>query len=162
MFGRKKKNQLHNHIDTLIGINTNIHGDIAFSGGLRVDGHVTGNVISSGKEQNSTLVLSKDGCITGTIRVTHVIINGTVNGPIYAQGYLELQAKAKVYGDIHYGSLEIQLGAMVEGKMIHQQAKPQTENEKQSEKMVTLFATGSEKQTEVSTDSRLTRNSRTT
>ena len=144
MFGRKKKNQLHTHIDTLIGMNTSITGDISFSGGLRVDGHITGNVIANSDEQ-STLVLSDEGSITGKIKVTNIIINGTVTGPIHAQGYLELQTKAKVHGDIHYGTLEIQLGASVEGNMIHQ-GKSELENNQPPEKMVTLISARPEKQ----------------
>jgi len=144
MFGRKKKNQLHNHIDTLIGVNTNITGDISFSGGLRIDGHITGNIIAA-DDEHSTLVLSDEGRIEGEIKVANIVINGTVTGPIHARGYLELQAKAKVYGDIHYGSLEIQLGASVEGKMIHQ-GKLESGNKQLSEKMITLIPSAPDKQ----------------
>ena len=136
MFGRKKKNQLHHHIDTLIGANTNINGDIHFTGGLRVDGHVTGNIISTDDEQ-STLVLSNEGSIKGQIKAANVVINGTVIGPIEVSGYLELQEKAKVSGDMQYGSIEIQLGACVDGKMIHHN-KAEVEHTQQSEKMITL------------------------
>jgi len=119
MFGRKKKDKLHSHIDTLIGIKTHIIGDINFSGGLRIDGHVKGNILASEDEQ-STLVLSDAGSVEGKIQVNNVIINGTVKGPIHAKEYLELQPKSEVFGDVHYGSIEIHLGASVEGKMIHQ------------------------------------------
>ncbi len=149
MFGRKKKKQLYNHIDTLIGMNTNITGDISFSGGLRVDGHITGNVIAN-DDEHSTLVLSSEGSITGKIQVTNIIINGTVTGPIHAQGYLELQTKARVYGDIYYGSLEIQLGASVEGKMIFQ-------DKLEPQKMVTLISATPEKQY-IATDNIITEN----
>lgn len=131
MFGKKKKGKFNNHIDSLVGIKTKITGDINFSGGLRIEGHVNGNISSAGDEQ-STLVLSDKGHVEGKIQVANVIINGTVTGPIHASEYLELQAGAKVFGDVHYGSMEIHLGASVEGKMIHQdKIKP--------EKMVTLI-----------------------
>jgi len=65
------------------------------------------------------LVLSSEGRIDGAIKVTHVIVNGKVSGPIYAQSYLELQEKSQVFGDVHYGTIEIHLGALVEGKMVH-------------------------------------------
>lgn len=138
MFGRKKKKQLHPHIDTLIGINTKITGDIHFTGGLRIDGHVTGNVIAS-DDEHSTLVLSNGGHIQGEIQVANVIINGIVIGPIHAREYLELQEKAKVHGDVQYGSIEIQLGACVEGKMIHQN-KPDADHAQQRDKMITLIS----------------------
>jgi cytoskeletal protein CcmA (bactofilin family) len=132
MFGRKKKGKLHNHIDTLIGIKTYINGDINFSGGLRIDGHVRGNITAT-EEDQCTLVLSDAGKVEGEIQVANVIINGTVTGPIHAKEYLELQTQAKVFGDVHYGSMEIHLGASVEGKMIHQ-------DKVQPEKMVTLIS----------------------
>ena len=144
MFGRKKKKTLHPHIDTLIGANTHITGDINFSGGLRIDGHISGNVMAT-DDEHSTLVLSTEGSIKGKIKVANVVINGTVTGPIQAQEYLELQEKAKVYGDVQYGSLEIQLGASVEGKMIHQN-KPNTENTQQSQKMIASIPSAAEKQ----------------
>lgn len=144
MFGRKKKKSLHPHIDTLIGANTHITGDINFTGGLRIDGHISGNVIAA-DDEHSTLVLSTEGSITGKIKVANVVINGTVTGPIQAQEYLELQEKAKVYGDVQYGSLEIQLGASVEGKMIHQ-SKLDTESAQQPETMIALIPSAVEKQ----------------
>ncbi|MCP5274708.1 MAG: polymer-forming cytoskeletal protein [Burkholderiales bacterium] len=131
MFGKKKKAKLNNHIDTLIGANTQIKGDINFSGGLRVDGQINGNVIAEEGEQ-STLVLSDAGYIEGKIQVANIIINGTVTGPIHASKYLELQEKAEIHGDVHYGSIEVKLGASVDGKMIHH-------DKLQSEKMVTLI-----------------------
>jgi cytoskeletal protein CcmA (bactofilin family) len=131
MFGIKKKRKFHSHIDSLIGPNTQIEGNINFSGGLRVDGHIRGNITAT-SDTHSTLVLSEQGNIEGKIQVSNVVINGTVSGPIYADEYLELQAKAKVFGDVYYGSMEIQLGAAVEGKMIRMDSL-------QSEKLVTLI-----------------------
>ena len=117
MFG-KRHSKPQNRIDSLIGAETRIDGDLNFVGGLRVDGEVNGNVIATpGKP--STLVLSEHGRISGEINVTHVVVNGVVNGPVHATEYLELQGKAKVVGDIHYKTLEIQLGAIVEGRLMH-------------------------------------------
>ncbi len=131
MFGNKNKTSLHNHIETLVGEHTQITGDINFSGGLRVDGKIKGNVTADENEQ-STLVLSNAGYIEGKIQVASVLINGTVKGPIHATKYLELQENAKIHGDVYYGSIEVKLGASVDGKMIHQ-------NKLQSDKMVTLI-----------------------
>ena len=76
MFG-KKAAKPHGHIDTLIGVDTCVQGDIEFSGGLRVDGHVRGNIIAIG-EKPSTLVLSEQGTIEGKVQVSHAVINGTI------------------------------------------------------------------------------------
>lgn len=129
MFGRK--NKAVSHIDTLIGSNTAITGDIQFAGGLRVDGRVSGSVVAAG-ESLSMLVLSEQGVIEGKVKVTHMVVNGTVKGPIYVEQELELQSKAKIMGDIHYRSLKIHQGALVEGKMTRIEAQP--------EKLITLMA----------------------
>lgn len=114
----KRHNKPQNRIDSLIGAETKVDGDLSFGGGLRVDGEVNGNVIAT-PDKPSTLVLSEQGRVKGEINVTHLVVNGTVEGPVRATEYLELQGKAKVTGDIYYKTLEIQLGAIVEGRLIH-------------------------------------------
>ena len=116
MFGKTEKPQ--SQIDSLIGVGTHIDGNINFSGGLRVDGRVTGNIVAL-TEKSSTLVLSDQAVIEGKIVVSHAVINGTVSGAIHASEYVELQPKAKVSGDIHYKAMEIQLGASVDGMLHH-------------------------------------------
>ncbi len=125
MFGKKKRNKFNNHIDTLIGVNTQIKGNIHFTGGLRIDGCISGNVTAE-DEEHSTLVLSNAGQINGKIQVANVIINGIVSGPIIATRYLELQSNARIHGDVHYEVIEIHLGASVDGKMIHRTKEMQT------------------------------------
>ncbi len=120
MFFGKKPSRPQNRIDTLIGAETRIQGDVTFSGGLRVDGQIVGNVSSRG-EAPSTLVLSENARIEGRIQVSHVVINGTVVGPVHASEYVELQPKARVSGDVFYKTLEMHLGAIVEGKLVHEE-----------------------------------------
>ena len=133
MFSKHSKPQ--NRIDSLIGAGTKVTGDIHFTGGLRVDGEIHGSVIADpGKA--STLVLSEQSRVNGEIRVTHLVLNGTVAGPIEASEYLELQSKAKVTGDVKYKTLEIQLGAIVEGKLAH--------ISEATEKVVSLKVSGAE------------------
>lgn len=114
----KKPSKPQTQIDSLIGANTVIGGDVNFSGGLRIDGQVNGNVIATpGKP--STLVLSEHARVNGEVSVTHLVINGAISGSVTATDYLELQSKAKITGDVHYRTLEIQLGAIVEGRLLH-------------------------------------------
>lgn len=117
MFSRDRLKP-QNRIDTLIGAETTVEGDVNFSGGLRVDGRIRGNVNEvSGKA--GTLVLSEHGQIEGSISVSHAVINGVVVGPLSARAYVELQAKSRVTGDVCYKSLEMHMGAVVEGKLIY-------------------------------------------
>ncbi len=121
MFFGSKRSKPQNRIDSLIGAGTRIEGDITFSGGLRVDGHVRGN-IKEAEGQPSTLVLSEEAKVEGVIRVAHVVVNGTVVGPVHAQEYVELQSKSRVTGDVFYKTLEMHMGAIVEGKLVHQES----------------------------------------
>ena len=118
MFGNKAK-KLESRIDCLIGASTSIEGDITFSGGLRVDGRVRGNVVAA-DGASGTLVVSEHAQVEGEIRVSHAVINGTVIGPVHASEYVELQPKANVTGDVHYKTIEMHLGAVVQGRLAYQ------------------------------------------
>jgi len=128
MFGSKGNSKPNNSIECLIGAGTTIEGNITVAGGLRVDGRVRGDVIAADGKPG-TLVLSEQAQIEGEIRVSHVVINGTVIGPVHAAEYVELQTKANVTGDVYYKTLEIQLGAVVQGRLVYQ-------NESKSDKVV--------------------------
>ena len=122
---RKKANKPQNRIDSLIGAGTMIEGSITFTGGLRVDGHIKGNVIAAGGEP-STLVVSERARIDGEIHVSHLVVNGAVNGPVHSSQFLELQAHCRVQGDVHYNTLEMHLGAVVDGRMVHSSSETES------------------------------------
>jgi cytoskeletal protein CcmA (bactofilin family) len=116
MLGRKTKGT----IDSLIGISTNIQGDVHFQGGLRIDGHVKGNVIADGDEP-SMLVISEHAKVEGEVRVAHLVVNGEIVGPVHSSELLELQPRARITGDVFYKALEMHGGALVSGKLTHDQ-----------------------------------------
>jgi cytoskeletal protein CcmA (bactofilin family) len=115
MFKRREKSNAR--IDTLIGRSARIHGDIEFSGGLHIDGRVTGNVRAL-TDKDSSLSVSEHGTIDGSVEAPQVVLNGTVNGDIAASERLVLGAKARIQGDVHYGVIEMALGAEISGKLI--------------------------------------------
>jgi cytoskeletal protein CcmA (bactofilin family) len=114
----KKHSKPQTQIDSLVGAGTTVDGNLNFSGGLRIDGQVNGNVVAE-QGKPSTLVLSEHARVNGEVSVTHLVINGSISGPVFASEYMELQSKARVNGDVHYTTLEIQLGAIVDGRLIH-------------------------------------------
>ena len=105
-----------NTIDTLVGVTTELKGDITFSGGLRIDGKVKGN-ITARADDNSTLVLSENAVVAGDVSVPHMIVNGKIKGNVRCIERLELQAKAEITGDVSYKVLEIAAGAQVVGNL---------------------------------------------
>ncbi len=114
----KKSNKVQNSIDTLIGVDTRVEGNIIFSGGLRVDGAVLG-AVSELSDSPSTLILSEHGRIEGAITASKIVINGTVLGPVKAGQFIELQTKARITGDVTYNALELHTGAVIEGKLVY-------------------------------------------
>ena len=119
MFGKKKTGTPQNSIDSLIGAGTRVEGNVVFTGGLRVDGEVRGN-ISSENPLEGTLVISEKASVEGAISVGHVVINGTVIGPVFAGESLELLPSARVTGDVEYHQIEMQQGAVIQGRLVHQ------------------------------------------
>jgi len=109
-----------NTIDTLIGTNTEIKGDISFTGGLRVDGKVSGNILTSSGEGSCTLVLSDNAVVTGNVTVPHLIINGKIKGNVNSAESIELQPKAEIVGDVYYKMIEMALGASVNGNLVRE------------------------------------------
>lgn len=117
MFRRKQNKSIEvNKLSSLIAVNVQVAGDVIFSGGVRIDGHVEGNVI--GKDgDHSLLVLSEKGTITGSVRVYDAVINGAVAGDIEVEHFLELQANARVSGNITYRQLQMECGASIDGRL---------------------------------------------
>ena len=114
----KKANKIDSRIDTLVGVETRIEGDLHFNGGLRVDGAIRGSV----SEQNgtpSTLILSEHGKIEGSVTAAKIVLNGKVIGAVKSSHFIELQTKARITGDLYYKSLEMHTGAVIEGKLIY-------------------------------------------
>jgi cytoskeletal protein CcmA (bactofilin family) len=104
MLGRKTKST----IDSLIGVSTTIEGNIQFKGGLRIDGQVKGNVIADAEDE-------------GEVRAAHLVVNGEITGTVHSTDLLELQSRARITGDVFYKALEMHGGALVSGKLTHDQ-----------------------------------------
>jgi cytoskeletal protein CcmA (bactofilin family) len=105
-------------VATVIGHGTVITGDVAFSGGLHLDGAIRGNV-SGDQESGSTLTVSEQGAVEGDVRVENLILNGAVVGDVYANERVELAANARVTGTVYYRLLEMAMGAEVNGQLVH-------------------------------------------
>ena len=103
---------------TLIAANTEITGDIKFVDQLYINGHVAGNIMAE-VEGDATVIVSEEGSVAGEIHVPNVVVNGQVEGDVYATSRLELAAKAQVKGNVYYKLIEMQLGAMVDGQLVH-------------------------------------------
>lgn len=119
--GKNPNEKPCNTIDTLVGARTELKGDLTFSGGLRIDGKLKGNVTVKGEGTgNSTLILSENAVIIGNVTVPHMIINGTIKGTVRATERIELQPKAEIAGDVYYKILEVANGAVINGNLVRE------------------------------------------
>ena len=125
MFGNGKRNG-NGHavaaITTLIAEGTLIRGDVAFTGGLHLDGRIEGAITADG--QDAVLTLSDKGEVSGEIRASNAVINGRVEGDIVVAERLQLAASARIDGNVYYKVLEMAAGAQINGKMIYQPDTP--------------------------------------
>jgi len=117
MFGRK--DAMNTVVDTLVGENTRINGDVLFSGRCHVDGDIKGNV-SADSDSNSALSISEGGNIEGGVTAPFVILHGIVRGDVFASQRVELGPTARVIGNVYYNLIEMKVGAEINGKLVHQ------------------------------------------
>ncbi len=117
--GKNSNEKPCNTIDSLVGVKTDIKGDIVFSGGLRIDGKIKGNITAKG-DGNSTLVLSEHAVVLGNVTVPHVIVNGTIKGNVRAAERIEMQHKGEITGDVYYKVIEMAMGAVINGSMVRE------------------------------------------
>lgn len=107
-----------NAIDNVIGATARIEGNVYFSNCLRLEGSISGNVVAL-SDRVGTLVVSERARVEGDVRAPHIVISGSITGTIYATEMLELQASSRVKGDVHYKSITMHHGALVEGRLVH-------------------------------------------
>ncbi len=126
MLGSKEKGSNFgiSNTTTLISRDTEITGDIQFSGNLDIEGVVKGNIVANSGKDAVVRIVDK-GRVEGEIRAPSVIINGEIVGDVHSSKHLELAAKARVQGNVHYTLVEMAIGAEVNGSLKHiAEAKP--------------------------------------
>ena len=122
MFKNKSTQRDGFAIDTLIGPEVVIRGDLEFSGGLYVEGRILGKVVAA-EGKPASLLLAEQGTVEGEIRAPVVIINGTLVGDVHAGERIELAQKARVEGNVHYSGVEMSAGAQLTGRLVHVQSQ---------------------------------------
>jgi cytoskeletal protein CcmA (bactofilin family) len=117
MFG--KKNRRHTLVESLVGANSRLSGDLHFQGGCHIDGTVNGNVTAD-PDTESALSISDIGNVDGGVTVPYVVLNGIVRGDVFASQRVELGPTARVIGNVYYNLIEMAIGAEINGKLVHQ------------------------------------------
>ena len=111
-----KKKRKFVAITTLIDKDILISGDTTYTGGIRIDGKINGNLKVHG-EEDSLLIMGHGSKKTGDVEVEKAIINGEINGNIKCRDYLELNTNAIVNGSIEYDIIEVHEGSKITGNL---------------------------------------------
>jgi cytoskeletal protein CcmA (bactofilin family) len=104
--------KVESKLDTVIGPDTELKGDISVRGSLRLDGRVEGNV-----SVMDSLFMGKGSHVHGEVHCKDGIFAGKVEGNIVARGTIELQAGASVIGDVSCKSLVLDKQAFLDGRV---------------------------------------------
>lgn len=117
----KNKKMIHEvpneSFESLIGPSTQIFGRLVVNHGVRIDGEIHGSVEAS-RSPGITVHIGHEGIVKGDLHAYRVLVNGTVDGNIYAAERCDLFETSKVRGDIHYGQMGIEHGAEIYGELL--------------------------------------------
>ena len=115
----RRKQIPHNKVDTLVGSNSQVNGDLGFIGHCHIDGVVKGSV-NADADSDSALSISEEATVEGGVTVPYVMLNGIVRGDVVASQRVELGPTARVIGNVYYNLIEMAIGAEINGKLVHQ------------------------------------------
>ena len=120
MFGGKEKaGRRAIGVETSIGAQATIRGDVIFSGGLFVEGQIEGGVFADSAASDAVLTIADPGRVHGEVRAPHVVVNGSLEGDVYASERIELGPNARIQGNVNYKTIEMAAGAQITGRMVH-------------------------------------------
>ncbi len=109
---------------TLIANNAVVEGHVRFCDQLLINGVIKGNVYAE-ESDSATVTLTAKGEVHGEIWVPNVVINGRVVGDIHSSKHVELAPQARIKGNVYYHLIEVAMGAVVEGRLVHGMAREQ-------------------------------------
>ena len=114
-------------MDTIIGENTTVNGNVESDSSIKVIGRVEGDIKAAGD-----VMILQNAIIKGDIWAENLTIAGTVNGNLHVKNNLHLEATARVRGDMELHSLVTDEGAVFEGNCKMAEMTSDTESEKKN------------------------------
>lgn len=106
-----------NRTDTMIGAGMRVEGHIVFTGVLRVQGDVLGDVACQG-DAGDTVVVDATGSVTGAVGAPRIVVRGRVLGPLHSAQSIDIQQGGSVVGDAFYKEIVIHAGGVIEGALM--------------------------------------------
>jgi cytoskeletal protein CcmA (bactofilin family) len=97
-------------IETLIGKDCEIKGNLYSKNTIRIDGRIEGNI-----ESAEWVIVGEHAAVKGDVLGKQVVIGGSVTGDVTARAKLEILHTGRVYGDLNTPRLAMAEGVIFEG-----------------------------------------------
>ena len=121
MFGKSSAK-----LETVIGADSTIKGELAIKGTLRIDGVVEGDI------QADWVIVGETGRVRGNVQARTLVVGGKVEGNLEASEIIEMKDKAQVFGEICTGKLAMSEGALFDGQSSMKKKKETSEGQVKS------------------------------
>ncbi|MDD2335766.1 MAG: polymer-forming cytoskeletal protein [Geobacteraceae bacterium] len=112
MFGKKQPK-----LETIIGPDTTLYGELKTKGTVRIDGVLEGNVSAE------WVIVGEKGSITGDVTARGMVVGGKVTGNSRSSDVVEIKQKGEVVGEIYTTNLIIMEGAVFDGHSYMQRTR---------------------------------------
>jgi cytoskeletal protein CcmA (bactofilin family) len=116
MFGKSSAK-----LETVIGADSTITGELAIQGTVRVDGSIEGDI------RADWVIVGETGRIRGNVQARMMVVGGRIDGNIDASEIVELKDKAQVFGEICTAKLTVSEGALFDGQSSMKKKKETSE-----------------------------------
>jgi len=103
-----KKKQ--DEINAFLGKDTEFEGKLSFTGAVRIDGRLKGEIVTEG-----TLIVGETAVLESDIQTSNIVISGEIHGNIIAENMIEIRAPGKIFGDLKAPIITIAEGVTFEG-----------------------------------------------
>jgi cytoskeletal protein CcmA (bactofilin family) len=116
MFSKSNRRESSSSMPSIVSADATVHGDIASSGDIQIEGKVTGDVVCV------RLTLGQDGEVNGRVECETAKLHGAISGEVHAATVV-VSASARVSGDVHHETISVETGAQIEGRLVRRQNK---------------------------------------
>lgn len=113
MFNKDNKPEKFKDAETIIGASIKVKGNFHGEGNIVVEGQLEGTL-----RTEANLFVGDRAKVVANIEASDAIINGEIKGSLVIHQYLALGPTAKIMGDISYGEISIEKGAVINGQIV--------------------------------------------
>lgn len=113
MFSKDSKLEKFKDAETIIGSSIKVKGNFQGQGNIIVEGALEGSL-----KTDASIYIGNQAKIVANTEAKDVIVNGEVHGNIKAKNYLAIGGTAKIFGDLQYGEVSVERGAVINGQLL--------------------------------------------